>query len=268
VKRLLLVEDDRALSTGLADAFRQEEFEVVVARDGVKARDQLLGSARAAAGGASAPRGFDVVVLDLMLPGRSGLDVLRELRAKGDATPVLVLTARGAESDKVLGLELGADDYVTKPFSLRELVARVRALVRRAAVPTSVAATDWLAAHTKTAGFTVGDAKVDLAAFEVRRAGSSLPLSRKEAALLALLHARRGRAVTRDDFLDAIWDGGDHVGTRTIDTHLLNLRQKLEPDPARPRFLLTVHGVGYRLVVDEPRDPVDRAEPTDERRPS
>ena len=244
MKRLLLVEDDRALSTGLADAFRLEGFEVTATRDGAKGGELAL------------TREFEVVVLDLMLPGRNGLDLLRELRAKGRTTPVLVLTARGEEADKVVGLEVGADDYVTKPFSLRELVARVRALVRRAGAgargrQAEAARNDAEdAAAAAPAKFELGDATVDLAAFTLKRAGTTHPLSRREAALLALLFERRGRAVSREQILKLAWDGGDHVGTRTIDTHVLNLRQKLEADPARPRWLLTVHGVGYRLAND------------------
>jgi two-component system alkaline phosphatase synthesis response regulator PhoP len=233
MKRLLLVEDDRALSTGLSDAFRLEGFEVTLARDGVKARALAF------------EREFDVAILDLMLPGRSGLDVLRELRAKGRALPILILTARGGESDKVVGLELGADDYVTKPFSLRELAARVRALVRRAGAKGEAAAPP---AATR---FALGDAEVDLEAFTLKRAGTTHALSRREAALLALLWERRGRAVSRDQILRHAWsDGGDSVGARTIDTHVLNLRQKLESDPAQPKLLLTVHGVGYRLQAE------------------
>jgi DNA-binding response OmpR family regulator len=239
MKRLLLVEDDRALSTGLCDAFRLEGFDVTVARDGVKARALAF------------EREFDVAILDLMLPGRSGLDVLRELRAKGRALPILILTARGGESDKVIGLELGADDYVTKPFSLRELVARVRALVRRAGAKEGTKGGAEAPAPAATR-FVLGDAEVDLEAFTLKRAGTTHALSRREAALLALLFERRGRAVSREQILRHAWsDGGDHVGARTIDTHVLNLRQKLEADPAQPKLLLTVHGVGYRLQVEE-----------------
>jgi two-component system alkaline phosphatase synthesis response regulator PhoP len=241
MKRLLLVEDDRALSTGLTDAFRLEGFEVTATRDGAKGREFVLAQE------------FDVVVLDLMLPGRNGLDVLREMRAKGRATPVLILTARGEEADKVIGLELGADDYVTKPFSLRELVARVRALVRRAGAGARETSEPPLAPTR----FELGDAQVDLAAFTLERGGTTHALSRREAALLALLWERRGKAVSREQILKFAWDGGDHVGTRTIDTHVLNLRQKLEADPANPKWLMTVHGVGYRLahVTSDPTTP-------------
>ncbi|MCC6670363.1 MAG: response regulator transcription factor [Planctomycetes bacterium] len=225
---ILLVEDDLTLRTGLADTLRQEGHEVVAAADGESAAQALR------------TRRFALVLLDLMLPRRSGLALLRELRARDRRTPVVILTARGDESDKVLGLELGADDYVTKPFSLRELLARVRAQLRRAQPAAPPAET-----------FAVGDALVDLAAFELRRDGTVHPLSPKEAAILALLHAEAGKAVSRSRFLDEVWGGDRFVGTRTIDTHVLNLRQKLERDPAAPRHLLTVHGVGYRLLLQE-----------------
>jgi two-component system alkaline phosphatase synthesis response regulator PhoP len=226
-KRLLLIEDDLALRTGLCDAFLAEGHEVATAGDGDAARKALLAG------------GFDLVVLDLMLPKRSGLELLRELRARADRTPVLVLTARGDEGDKVLGLELGADDYVTKPFGIRELLARVRALLRRAE-PRPRAATS----------FRVGDATVDLAGFAVARGGVTHPLSPKEVAMLELLFLEAGTVISRERFLKELWGGDLSVGNRTIDTHVLNLRQKLEPDPREPRFLLTVHGAGYKLLVD------------------
>ena len=225
---ILLVEDDLTLRTGLADTLRQEGHEVVAVADGESAAAALR------------TRRFALVLLDLMLPRRSGLALLRELRTRDRRTPVLILTAKSDESDKVLGLELGADDYVTKPFSLRELLARVRAQLRRAQAGTP-----------SPLAFQVGDARVDLAAFAVHRDGAVLPLSPKEAAILALLHAEAGRAVSRARFLDEVWGGDRFVGTRTIDTHVLNLRQKLEADPAAPRHVLTVHGVGYRLVLEE-----------------
>jgi len=177
-------------------------------------------------------------VLDVMLPGPSGLELLRELRRRDTETPVLLLTARGEEGDKVLGLELGADDYVTKPFSLRELLARVRAMLRRRE-------------RSQAAGvqqFRLGSAEIDLAAFTVVRGGVVHTLSPKEAGMLGLLRQHAGRAVARATFLTEVWGGDQFVGDRTIDTHMLNLRQKVEADSKQPRFLLTVHGVGYRLV--------------------
>ena len=179
---------------------------------------------------------FDLVVLDIMLPGPSGLELLRELRQRDGDTPVLLLTARGEEGDKVLGLELGADDYVTKPFSLRELLARVKAMLRRRDRTESAMVEQ----------FVWGPAQIDLAAFTLHRDGQTHSLSPKEAGMLRLLRQRAGRAVSRSDFLAEIWGGDEFVGDRTIDTHMLNLRQKLEADHKQPQHLLTVHGVGYR----------------------
>ena len=233
--RLLLVEDDRTLRTALGDALRSEGHDVTVSADGHEARAALR------------ERRFDLVVLDVMLPGPSGLELLRELRQRDTDTPVLLLTARGEEGDKVLGFELGADDYVSKPFSLRELLARVKAMLRRRERPQAAGVQQ----------FTLGTAKVDLASFTIAREGAVHTLSPKEAAMLSLLRRHDGRAVSRARFLADVWGGDQFVGDRTIDTHVLNLRQKIEVDPKRPRFLLTVHGVGYRLVAHpaEPSDP-------------
>ena len=226
--RILLVEDDRTLRTGLEDALCSDGYEVVPAADGHEGEAALRAWR------------FDLVVLDIMLPGPSGLELLRGLRRQDQDTPVLLLTARGDEGDRVLGLELGADDYVTKPFSLRELLARVRALLRRRSATAAAAEQQ----------FRLGEAIVDLAAFTVSRADSTLTLSPKEAGMLALLRRETGRAVSRAQFLSEVWGGDEHVGNRTVDTHVLNLRQKIEVDHRQPRFLLTVHGVGYRLVSE------------------
>ena len=231
--RLLLVEDDRVLRTTLADALESEGYEVIVAEDGVVASDTVFS------------RHFDLVLLDLMLPKRGGLEVLREMREKGLATPVVILTVRGDENDKVLGLELGADDYVTKPFSLRELLARVRAHLRR---NDGVMTSSGPAAARGPRRLDVGDVSIDLARHEVVRDGTTQQLSLKEAKILALLASEEGRIVTRERFLREIW-GDDAVSERTIDTHVLNLRHKIESDPKQPRHILTVHGVGYRWAL-------------------
>jgi DNA-binding response OmpR family regulator len=230
-RRLLIVEDDLALRTGLVDAFRGEGYEVLDAADGASAGELLFS------------RHIDLVILDVMLPLKGGLEILREMRREGLETPVLLLTARGDVNDRVLGLELGADDYLTKPFNLRELSARVKALLRRDAKSRPVKS-----AEAASECFRVGEAEVDLAAFEIRRGEATHPLSPKEAAMLSLLHRRQGEAVRRTDFLRAVWGDTVVVTNRTIDTHVLNLRQKLETDPRNPAHLLTVHGVGYRLV--------------------
>ncbi len=225
---VLLVEDDAALGRGLHDALRSEGLEVVLAADG-HAGMKAITDCR-----------FDLVLLDLMLPGPSGLEILRRLRETDTVTPVLILTARGDEDDRVLGLELGADDYVTKPFSLRELLARVRAMLRRAG----------RGPKKSSPVFRLGDLTVDLGTHGLRRGESTETLSPKEAAMLRLLYGALGDVVSRSTFLEEVWGQEQFVGNRTIDTHMLNLRQKVEVDASRPEFLLTVHGVGYRLVVD------------------
>ncbi|HZN40041.1 MAG TPA: response regulator transcription factor [Planctomycetota bacterium] len=229
--QILLVEDDRAIRTVLRDALQNDGHDVTTAADG----DEALAVLRA--------RTFDLLVLDVLLPGPSGLEILQVVRKKDQRTPVLLLTARSSEGDKVLGLELGADDYVTKPFSLRELRTRVRVLLRR--VDRSPA---------QPAGrFRLGPLDVDLDAYEVRRGRAVQRLSPTETAMLALLWQERGRVVDRARFLREVW-GGSSISNRTVDTHLLHLRQKLEVDPKEPVHLLTVHGVGYRLAVaDEDR---------------
>ncbi|MFO1076295.1 MAG: response regulator transcription factor [Planctomycetota bacterium] len=217
------------MRTALSDALTGDGHRVDVAADGHEARSWLR------------EQRFDLVVLDVMLPGPSGLELLRELRARDADTPVLLLTARGEEGDKVLGLELGADDYVTKPFSLRELLARVKAMLRRRAAGDGAAG---------LSQFRLGEAAIDLAAFTLVRDGATHALSPKEAGMLALLWRQQGRAVSRAQFLREVWGGDQFVGDRTVDTHMLNLRQKVERDSKAPRHLLTVHGVGYRLVAD------------------
>ncbi|MFN3243374.1 MAG: response regulator transcription factor [Planctomycetota bacterium] len=225
---ILFVEDDHTLRTALRDALVGEGHRVTAAADGHEAR-ALLREQR-----------FDLLVLDVMLPGPSGLELLRELRDRDADTPVLMLTARGEEGDKVLGLELGADDYVTKPFSLRELLARVKAMLRRRDPGES--------AFVERFALDDGAVQVDLAAFTLTRDGEVHKLSPKEAGMLRLLRQQQGRAVSRADFLREVWGGDQFVGDRTIDTHMLNLRQKLERDHRQPAHLLTVHGVGYRLL--------------------
>ncbi|MGE3174079.1 MAG: response regulator transcription factor [Planctomycetota bacterium] len=234
--RVLLVEDDRTLRTALGDALAGEGHDVATAADGDEALARLCAET------------FDLLVLDVMLPGPSGLEILRAVRARGLRTPVLLLTARSAEGDKVLGLELGADDYVTKPFSLRELLARVRALLRRAGADDAAATAP---AGAPAGRFRLGALEVDLDAYEVRRDGDAQRLSPKEALMLGLLWRERGKVVSRARFLQEVWsDGGQSVGDRTVDTHLLHLRQKVEDDPKAPRWIVTVHGAGYRLLVD------------------
>jgi DNA-binding response OmpR family regulator len=228
-ERVLIVEDDETIRLGLAEALNGQGLVVKLARDGFEGERAIQKG------------GFDLVILDLMLPGPSGLDLLRKLRATDAATSVLILTAKGDEIDKVLGLELGADDYMTKPFGLRELIARLGALLRRRERP-----------KKSSEVFTLGDVQIDLAAYRVKRTDGEHGLSPREAGILALLYANAGQAVSRNQLLDEIWGSGCYVTNRTIDTHVLNLRQKIEADSKAPTYLTTVHGVGYRLTLKPP----------------
>jgi DNA-binding response OmpR family regulator len=226
MSRILVVEDDAAILRGLADNLRLEGHEVLQAADG----ESGLRQARA-----DRP---DLVILDLMLPRLSGYELCTKLRAEGNATPILVLTARGEEADRVVGLDMGADDYVTKPFSIRELLARIRALLRRASP-----------AKALPGAVRFGDAVVDFLRYEATRAGSPVELTRKEFGVLRLLASRPGEVVGRDEMLNEVWGYEHFPTTRTVDNHVAMLRAKFEDDPSQPRHLLTMHGVGYKLVT-------------------
>jgi DNA-binding response OmpR family regulator len=226
MSRILIVEDEPALLRALADNFRFESYEVIEASDG-EAGFEKATECRP-----------DLMILDIMLPRMSGYDVCRRLRSKGVQIPILMLTARGEESDRVIGLDLGADDYVTKPFSVRELSARVRALLRRSH-----------AATTQPDELRLGDVRVDFRKYEAWRHDHPLDFTRKEFQLLRFLVSRQGAVVSRDELLDEIWGQEAYPTTRTVDTHIANLRAKIEPDAKRPRHLITVHGVGYRWVL-------------------
>jgi DNA-binding response OmpR family regulator len=224
---VLVVEDDPAILRGLKDILRAERFDVIAAIDGETGYRFAL------------DKNPDIVILDLMLPEMSGLEVCRKLRAEGFRTPILMLTARGEETDRVLGLDLGADDYVTKPFSVRELLARLRALLRRTQTP-QAALPDELR---------FDDVVIDFRRFEALKHGAAIEMTPKEFGILRMLAARAGEVVTRDDLLNGVWDYESYPTTRTVDTHMASLRAKLEDDPATPRRLITVHGVGYKLIV-------------------
>jgi DNA-binding response OmpR family regulator len=223
VARLLIVEDNRNLAHGLRTNLEYEGHVADIAEDG----DTGLALARA--------RSHELILLDLMLPGLDGLGLLETIRAEGIETPVLVLTARGDEADMVRGLRNGADDYVTKPFALRELLARVGALLRRTkAAPASLA---------------FGSVVIDPTTHAVTRAGEAVQLRPKEYELLHALVRRGGRVATRSELLREVWGYQDSVVSRTLDTHVGELRRKLEEDPARPRHILTVRKTGYRLAA-------------------
>ncbi len=232
--RLLVVEDNPALAAGLRHNLEYEGYAVDVAH---------TAGAGLAAYRARRP---DLVVLDLMLPDGDGFEVLRALRGAGESAAVLVLTARGDEGDKVRGLRLGADDYVTKPFGLLELLARIEALLRRAARPPDAGAAAG-APGVASGVACFGDVELCAATRAVRRGGRPVALRPKEFELLAALVARRGAVASREELLREVWRYDPDVTSRTVDTHVLELRRKLEPDPAHPRHLLTVRKAGYRL---------------------
>jgi len=225
VARILIADDEPEIVRGLEDNLRFEGYQTVSATNGQDAIALALSDAP------------DLVLLDIMMPRMSGWDVCRELRRRGVDVPVIMLTARGAEVDRVLGLELGADDYVTKPFSLRELLARVRAVLRRPGP------------RQKFEEFAFGDVRVRPRGRQVFKAGCEVRMTRKEFDLLVFLVEHRGEVITRERLLDEVWGYERFPTTRTVDTHVLKLRRKFEADPDRPRWILTVHGQGYRFAT-------------------
>ena len=224
--RILLVEDEEGLRITLQDRLSGEGYEVETAEDG------RVGFERAAGGG------FDLIVLDVMLPAKSGIDVCRDLRRQGNQTPILMLTAKSQTIDKVLGLKIGADDYLTKPFEMLELLARIEALLRRSqgspkALPES---------------YEFGSVRVDLRGTRVFHGDEELSLSAKEFQLLQYFLEHRGETLARDKLLREVWGYQSAPATRTVDVHVAWLRQKIEPDPKEPQWIVTVHGLGYRFT--------------------
>jgi two-component system, OmpR family, alkaline phosphatase synthesis response regulator PhoP len=224
--RLLLVEDEPGLQLALTDRLTSEGYQVETAGDGNTAVTRATGEP------------FDLIVLDVMLPGRDGFDVARTLRQQGIQTPILMLTARGEVVDRVVGLKLGADDYLTKPFEMIELLARLEALLRRA--PAS--------AGVSLERYQFGDVVVDVRKAEVTRNGIALDLSAKEFHLLRYFIEHRGATLSREELLHQVWGYHATPSTRTVDVHVAWLRQKLEPNSRVPQFILTVHGLGYKFA--------------------
>jgi two-component system alkaline phosphatase synthesis response regulator PhoP len=225
VKRLLLAEDEPGLVVTLTDRLAREGYGVETSGDGESALE------RAAAGG------FDLVLLDVMLPRLNGFDVLRELRKRSVETPVIMLTARGQVVDKVVGLKLGADDYVTKPFEMMELLARIEARLRRGSP-----------APPPGDGFQFGEWRIDFRKAEVTRNGAPLDVSAREFQLLRYFVEHRGATLTRDELLNEVWGYNAMPSTRTVDVHVAWLRQKIEPNPRHPQYILTIHGMGYKFA--------------------
>lgn len=225
MRRILIIEDEPDMVLGLRDNFEYEGYGVVVAGDGEEGIKRAL---------ADQP---DLILLDVMLPRLSGLDVCRQLRREGMETPIIMLTARGQEMDKVIGLEIGADDYVTKPFSLKELLARVRAHLRRSSKQVA-----------ELESYQFGEIELHFKKYQAFKQGRPLELSPREFELLKYFIQHRGETVTRDQLLDDVWGYDNYPLTRTIDNHIAKLRQKIEVVPAEPQYIITVHRVGYRFL--------------------
>jgi two-component system alkaline phosphatase synthesis response regulator PhoP len=223
--RILIVDDEPDMVLGLRDNFEYEGYEVLTAADGAAGLEKAR---------AEKP---DLVVLDLMLPRLSGLEVCKTLRGEGFDKPIVMLTARGQEVDKVVGLELGADDYVTKPFSIRELLARVRAVLRRAE-----------GRRTRLRSYRFADLEFDFEAYKARRGGQPLEMSPREFELLRYVIERKGETVSRDQLLEDVWGYESYPSTRTVDTHIAKLRAKIGDSGSEPKYILTIHGMGYKFI--------------------
>jgi DNA-binding response OmpR family regulator len=224
--KILLVEDEPQMQRGVKDNLEFEGYEVDVASDGKAGLQKLMENS------------YDLVLLDVMLPHMSGFDVCKRVREKGIMTPVIMLTAKGEEIDKVLGLELGADDYITKPFGLRELLARVKAVLRR---------TEGVQGGL-TQTMMLGSVEINFATYNASRAGESVQMTPKEFETLKFLWQHRNNTVSRDQLLTNVWGYDESISTRTVDNFILKLRQKIEDDPAHPKHIITIHGLGYKLI--------------------
>ena len=225
MRKILIVEDDQAMAVALRDGFKYKGYSVQVAGDG-QAGLRL-----------ATEKHFDLIILDVMLPRLSGLDVCKQLRESGTDIPIILLTARGQEIDKVMGLELGADDYITKPFSFMELMARVEAVLRRA-----------IRSVEKVDIVQVGNLKIDFKKCEATKNGKPLDLSHREFKLLRYFLDHRGEVVSRDQLLDTVWGYDSLPLSRTVDTHIAKLRHKIEEEPGDPRYIMTVHRAGYKFT--------------------
>ena len=225
--KILIVEDEPQMQRGVKDNLEFEGYEVDVADDGKSGLQKIM------------DKSYDLVLLDVMLPQMSGFDVCKKAREKGIATPIIMLTAKGEEIDKVLGLELGADDYITKPFGLRELLARVKAVLRRAEGSATGSAERMV----------LGSVEIDFATYNASRSGEAIQMTPKEFDILKFLWHHRNKAVSRDQLLTNVWGYDESLSTRTVDNFILKIRQKVEDDPAHPKHIMTIHGMGYKLIV-------------------
>jgi len=234
---VLIVEDSQPMQRTLQRLFEADSLQVKLASDGPSGLEFFRAQPPCA------------VVLDLKLPGMSGKELCREFKAMASAVPIVILSANSEVDDKVLLLELGADDYVTKPFSPKELLARVRRAMRRTTPRASMVSQVAVKPQSHEV-LSLGDARVNFTSMEANRAGKAVTLTAQEFKLLKYLASCAGRVVSREELLNEVWGYQSYPSTRTVDNHILRLRQKLEPDPAEPRFLLTMHGAGYKLVLE------------------
>jgi DNA-binding response OmpR family regulator len=228
MKKILIIEDEESIRTVLEDDFRLENYDVIVASDGIE------GLAKAA------NPDIDLIILDIMLPGMNGFDICKKLRNQGIRTPVIMLTAKGQEIDRVVGLEIGADDYVTKPFSPRELQARVKAVLRRMETEPDDKIENL---------YRSGELEVNFRQYECRKSGKAISLTTHEFGLLKYLIQNRGQVIDRDELLDKVWGKDVFVTPHTIDTHIANIRKKIEDDVSSPRFVISIRGVGYKFIA-------------------
>jgi DNA-binding response OmpR family regulator len=228
MKKILIIEDEPNMVRGLKDNLEFEGFEVDYAMEGNIGLDKVLHTKH------------DLILLDVMLPGISGFDICRSARKEGITTPIILLTAKGEEIDKVLGLELGADDYITKPFSLRELLARIKAILRRTSVEKE--------ANEEAEYIQIGKIKVNFKTYSALDDSGEVKLSHKEFEVLHYLHMKKGAAIHREDIMNDVWGIEFDISTRTIDNFIMKLRQKIEVDPNNPKIILTVHGMGYKMI--------------------
>jgi DNA-binding response OmpR family regulator len=224
--KILIVEDETAMRQGLKDNLEIEGYEIDEAGDGKLGLEKILNNK------------YNLVILDVMMPAMSGFDVCKKVRASGNLTPIILLTAKGEEIDKVLGLELGADDYITKPFGLRELLARVKAILRR---------TENVSENNEE--FQIGNLKVNFSTYVAKSKNKEVNLSHREFEILKYLLDHKNSTVTRDDLLKNVWGHQSQITTRTVDNFILKLRQKVEEDFNHPRVILTIYSIGYKLIL-------------------
>lgn len=226
MKKILIVDDEAAMRTGLIDNLEIEGYETDEAGDGLSAVEKIKNNE------------YSLIILDVMMPGLSGFDVCKKIRAMGNQTPIILLTAKGEEIDKVLGLELGADDYITKPFGLRELLARVKVILRRTE-----------GATVKSNDIEIGKLRINFSTFNATSSGKDINLSHREFEILKYLVDHKNSTISRDELLENVWGLQKGITTRTIDNFIMKLRQKIETDANHPKIILTIYGIGYKLIL-------------------